>query len=98
MIKQAALFILFSAATSYAEQTPSPQEMLAAAKVSGACGIMRQMINFQESTKIQNGDDFISRFWATEAARLGQTIPEYIEQCNNALAWYDKFNKALSTP
>lgn len=71
-------------------------EMLAIAKIAGACGIMDSMVQFQKATQMPGGDEFVTRFWAVEEARLGQTIEQKVEQCNHAVPIYDQFWKATN--
>jgi hypothetical protein len=72
----------------------SPQGLLSVAKMAGACGIMDSLIHFQKTTKMNGGDDFVSRFWALEATRLGMTVQEYSSKCDSAVLAYDKLWKA----
>jgi hypothetical protein len=39
---------------------------------------------------MEGADEFIVRFWKTEAARLGMTIKEYQAQCQTTISGYDK--------
>ncbi len=71
------------------------QEVLAVAKIAGACGILDSQIHFQKTTKMPGGDEFVSRFWAVEAARLGLSIQQLSERCNSAVTIYDEFWKSM---
>ena len=62
--------------------------VLAAAKLSGACGVFKQMVHFQEATQMPGGEEFISRFISTESSRLGWTNIEYAENCKKAVKLY----------
>ena len=86
----AALLLLVAVSTAGSEEKLSVREMLSIAKVSGACGIVFQMREFQESTQLEGGQAFVVRFLMAEAARLGQTPQEYIKGCNNATDTYKK--------
>lgn len=66
------------------------QTVMAAAKISGACGVFVQMRDFQEKTKLDGGEEFISRFLWAESARLGQTVDQFINNCNYATEFYSK--------
>ena len=66
------------------------QGMLATAKIAGACGIMDSMIDLQRTTKLAGGDEFVTRFWSVEAARLGLTVEQLSDRCTKAIAGYDK--------
>lgn len=63
--------------------------MLAGAKIAGACGILVQMNDFQQSTRMVGGDEFMERFWKTEAARLGKTMKEFGDLCRDAIKFYN---------
>jgi hypothetical protein len=80
---------------AHAKENISGQEVLATAKIAGACGILDSMIYFQKTTKMENGDEFISRFWAVEAARRGMTVQKMSEQCDGAVTLYDKLWKSM---
>jgi hypothetical protein len=47
----------------------SAQEIMAVGKMTGACGILDSMINFQKTTRMEGGEAFVLRFWEVEAAR-----------------------------
>jgi hypothetical protein len=62
--------------------------------MAGACGILDSMIQLQKTTKLPGGDDFVVRFWTVEAARLGMTVQQLSERCNEAISGYDTLWKA----
>jgi hypothetical protein len=68
----------------------SIQSLLVVGKGSGACGILHLQLQFQGNTKLEGGDEFIVRFWTTEAARLGKTLEEYAAFCVTTVSAYDK--------
>ena len=68
----------------------SIQEVLATAKIAGACGILDSQVQYQKATKLDGGDAFVFRFWSTEATRLGKTLEEYSTQCNQAISAYGR--------
>jgi hypothetical protein len=70
------------------------QGMLATAKFAGACGILDSMINFQKTTRMPGGDDFVARFWSVEAARLGLSVQALSDRCDQSIIAYDKLWKA----
>lgn len=72
-----------------AQEDVSGQTALATAKIAGACGVLNSMINFQKTTRMQGGDEFVSRFWAVEAARLGMSVEQMSKQCDSAVGLYD---------
>lgn len=65
--------------------------MLATGKMTGGCGIFKLQIDFQENTGLTGGDDFMARFWTTEAARLGMTLEEYATSCHKMVASYKSY-------
>lgn len=80
-----------------AEEGNAPlRDLLIISKATGMCGTIQQMVAFQESTKMDGGDEFITRFVSTEAARLGQTVPEFVTQCESSITVYTKTIKALN--
>lgn len=90
-------FTLMSSTQTHADGQ-SAQEIMAVSKIAGACGILDSMLHFQKTTKMPGGDEFATRFWVAEAARLGLSIEQYSDQCNKAITTYDKLWKALETP
>lgn len=64
------------------------QSILAVAKLAGGCGMIQQMVAFQNSTKMLGGDEFLVRFLATESARLGFATDSYVEFCAGAINLY----------
>lgn len=80
---------------AYADSNGSGQEVLAVAKIAGACGILDSIINFQKTTKMTGGDEFVSRFWAVEAARMGISVQELSLRCNKAVVMYDQIWSAM---
>ena len=91
------LIALICSSPANAEGDLSPQGILAVAKIAGACGILDSTIHFQKTTQMPGGDDFISRFWVAEAARLGLSMQEYSDRCNQAIALYDKLWNAMES-
>lgn len=59
--------------------------------MSGVCGVMQQMVAFQQTTKMRSGDEFIARYWQTEFARLGKSQEAFIRKCEGSISAYDKF-------
>ena len=82
----------FGSGNARAEQTSEfGQGLLSTAKIAGACGILDSLIHFQNTTKMNGGDEFVSRFWSLEATRLGISVEELSTRCNQALAAYDTY-------
>lgn len=80
------LGLFASACVSATEQDPDNvlRQILASAKIAGGCTILLQMFEFQESTVMPGGDEFLARFMGMEAARLGITTPQYVQMCADA--------------
>lgn len=70
-------------------------DMLIIAKTTGMCGTIKQLSAFQESTKMPGGDKFIMRFINTEVARLGKTLPQFLNECKSSVAMYTDTMKVL---
>ncbi|MEW8442024.1 MAG: hypothetical protein AB2689_28085, partial [Candidatus Thiodiazotropha taylori] len=81
--------------TVHADTNGSGQEVLVVAKIAGACGILDSIINFQKTTKMPGGDEFVSRFWSVEAARMGISIEQLSQRCDKAVVMYDKLWGAM---
>ncbi len=65
-------------------------------KMAGMCGMVRQLAFFQESTKMTGGDEFISRFLTTEAARLGYSLEDFLAKCVEISEEYGRIEQAFS--
>lgn len=70
-------------------------ELLIVAKATGMCGTIKQLTAFQESTKMPGGDEFILRFLNTEVARLGKTVPQFLNECQSSVAIYTNTMESL---
>ena len=90
--------IVFSNAITRADDLSTVQGTLAVAKFTGTCGILDSMISFQKATQMPGGDDFVARFWATEAARLGLSMQQYSDRCDRSTVMYNQIWKAADTP
>ena len=71
--------------------------ILSMAKVTGMCGMLKQLTNFQETTRMDGGDQFILRFLRVEAARLGVTIEEFLERCKTSTSEYNKYTELFKS-
>lgn len=93
------LLLISLAVTGYAKAAneQSGQGVLAIAKYAGACGILDSMVHFQKTTKMPGGDEFVARFWATEATRLGLSVQQLSDRCNQSITAYDQLWKAMET-
>lgn len=72
--------------------------MLVLAKMAGACGIIKSMTAFQESTKLPGGDEFIARFMQLETARLNVSLESYLKTCVDSVAMYNAYFGAVYEP
>ncbi len=90
------LIVSFSFITR-ADDLDTVQGVLALSKFTGTCGILDSMISFQNATQMPGGDEFVSRFWTTEATRLGISMQQYIDRCNESVDMYNKIWKAAET-
>ncbi|WP_017516292.1 hypothetical protein ACQCLI_15105 [Pseudomonas nitroreducens] len=66
-------------------------DMMVVSKMTGACGIAQQMAEFQRTTQMPGGDEFVARFWKMEFARLGVTQKEYITNCERSFELYKNY-------
>lgn len=92
-----ALALLVAARTATAQSDLSPRHLLSVAKMAGACGILDSMIQLQKTTKLPGGDEFVVRFWSTEAARLGLTVQQLSDTCNRSVTTYDRLWSAAES-
>ncbi len=99
MIKLLFITILVFSSLSKAEDKQDNMNeiisMMVVAKATGMCGVLSQMINFQETTKMPGGDEFIIRFLNTEAARLGKTVNDYVGECPAIVEKYNGYMELL---
>lgn len=80
-----------------AEEDFSMQSLMALGKLTGLCGIFTSQLIFQDSTIMPNGDEFLVRYWTTEAARLGMTLEELGSTCKTSVEKYNGIAVILST-
>ncbi|WP_454842883.1 hypothetical protein [Pseudomonas hormoni] len=93
------VLLLSISSISWADESTSNAglEILATAKMSGGCGILGQMVSFQESTKMAGGTEFLNRFMTTEAARLGFTLDKYVAMCRHVHEKYQAMYDAAES-
>jgi hypothetical protein len=93
------LFLVFpfivSAEESDKESENQLVSMMVVAKATGMCGVLSQLVRFQETTKMKGGDEFVMRFLSTEAARLGHTVESYIGQCPDIIEKYKGYMELI---
>lgn len=73
-------------------------ELIALSKFTGGCGILSLQGQFQENTKLEGGEQFMFRFWSTEATRIGLTLEKYVEQCKKSGELLKVYQDALNSP
>ncbi|MFT5709318.1 MAG: hypothetical protein ACI8QT_000004 [Halioglobus sp.] len=73
-------------------------EIMVTSKMTGICGLVTQMVTFQETTKMDRGDDFMVRFLTTETARLGMSLEGFVAQCKTVVANYEEYAKDFGIP
>ena len=88
-------FVLSFSQASYSGEESELLTILSTAKIAGACGILDSLIDFQAKTKMNGGNEFVSRFWTLEAARLGLSVEELSNSCNTAVLRYDQYWKIV---
>jgi hypothetical protein len=54
------------------------------------------MAEFQKSTKMPGGDEFLERFLGMESARLGKTPSQYVQMCADADRVYQFYYQLTS--
>ena len=93
------IFILMLSAPLQAKEKSDAEfivELMVVAKATGMCGVFSQMANFQETTKMSGGDEFIVRFLKTEAARLGHTLESLMKTCPPVVKKYNDTMKIFN--
>jgi hypothetical protein len=84
-----------ASANSRDNKALSLQKIMAMAKIAGACGILDQQIAFQKTTRLDGGENFITRFWLAESARLALPFDDFVKVCQNAISDYDRIFKTI---
>jgi len=93
MFKLIIFAILTLSTISYAEEDNALLGYLTIAKATGMCGVFSQMARFQETTKMEGGNDFTVRFISTEAARLGYELNDFMGMC---VSMTEKYNNLVN--
>ncbi len=86
---------IVSAEESGSEAGDQLVNMMVVAKATGMCGVLSQLVRFQETTKMKGGDEFVMRFLNTEAARLGYTVESFIGQCPSVTEKYKDYMELI---
>jgi hypothetical protein len=73
------------------------QGLMVISKMTGICGVLSQMVQFQETTKMPGGAEFIARFWNTEFARLDMPRETFLKNCKGSISAYDRLRETLET-
>jgi hypothetical protein len=89
------IFALMFSHFAHSEDDNPALDLMVISKMTGVCGVMFQMAEFQRSTQMLGGTNFIARFWKTEFARLGKTQEQFLEECKMSISAYDKYMKTL---
>lgn len=92
-MKKRYAFLICSLFITPAFAEVSAAGIMTASKFTGACGVMIGMVEFQESTKMAGGDEFIERFWNTELARLNYTYEEFLDICKKSIELHNAILK-----
>ncbi|QXO59313.1 hypothetical protein JC794_08480 [Morganella morganii] len=71
--------------------------VMVVSKTAGMCGMVSQMTRFQESTKINGGDEFIERFIKSELGRLDLTPQEFVDHCSKSIESYNKLKETFES-
>ena len=92
------ILLIASTCALAADQDPMKEihGALVSAKISGGCTILIQMDEFQKSTKMPGGDEFLQRFLSMESARLGVSIDRYVQMCADAGRVYEHYYQLTS--
>jgi hypothetical protein len=69
--------------------------MMVVAKATGMCGVLSQLVRFQETTKMKSGDEFIMRFLNTDAVRLDHTVESFVGQCLDIIKKYKGYMELI---
>jgi hypothetical protein len=69
--------------------------VLVNSKWAGACGMVRQLVDFNSTTQMPGGDEFVVRFLTTETARLGTTPLQFLEHCKGVADFHREVIKAV---
>lgn len=91
------LMLLITSNYGFAESSSLQMtNILAVSKFTGACGVFGSLVDFQKKTQMLNGDEFITRFLKTEAARLGKTDKQFVSDCSNYIDTYNMMWKVAN--
>lgn len=90
---------LCAPAASYAEskEASALRGALIVSSSIGECTVMAEMIEFQETAKVPNGDVFVAKFWKSRLAQTGETSSQYIARCEEFIQMHGKFLKAIES-
>ena len=73
------------------EGVDTMHDLMLTSKWAGMCGMYGSMIQFQDSTKMPGGDEFLERFIKMEMARLDTTFVEFARSCKKSVETYDSY-------
>ena len=89
------VLVLTCAPLAHAKDDNPALDLMVISKMTGVCGVMFQMAEFQKSTQMPGGANFVARFWKTEFARLGKTQEQFLNECKVSISTYDQYMKTM---
>jgi hypothetical protein len=81
---------LLLASTSAHADGVSPQGALMVANVAGECDVLYSMVAFQKKNNIKGGEEYVAKFWESEAAQMNLSVDQLSARCEKTAAAYDK--------
>lgn len=95
-MKKLIIILLVLSSTAFANDENSfAKGLLATGKLTGNCGIFKLQLDFQDNTELKGGEDFLARFWTMEAARLGLSLEEFVNNCHKIVEKYNTYYSML---
>lgn len=96
MKKTIALTCLFLQSIASADQGSNEAlTAMATAKLAGACEAMDALIEFQKTTKLPGGEEFVVRFMNSELAQLGLDMDTYFSVCAQSISTYERIWESI---
>jgi len=73
------------------------KNLLVTSKIAGMCGAFKQLVEFQNYAKVENGMNFITDFLNSEGVRLGyENAVQLMEQCVRITNQYGEISKSFN--
>lgn len=88
-----AAFFAMNSSIAFAKNEPSMREVLSVANMTGVCMVLQSMSDYQATNKLAGGDEFIDKFWTSEAAKLGKKPEQFVKDCQITIDGYEKLWK-----